>query len=240
MFDCKLAELNKEWRVFGKNQFEKIPSVFFATIAREHKEKTAVNPTATSCFDPSEFLDAQSLSWAVWWDPIVDHCDDHFTPKFHRLREYCVKHVSPPVVNPDLQVSALGNYPSKAKGSDNLTAKEFACFPTVCRLAQCEAMQLAYNSFVVPHQLLLNLSSLIGKQGGGSRTIGLTPMWHRYFGKSDATVAEWETVYTQSYDKAGKGKSALVTAAVLNLKAEVAVIFKQFVVSAFHDIRILF
>jgi len=63
-------------------------------------------------------------------------------------------------------------------------------------------------------------------------------MWHRYFGKSDATVAEWETVYTQSYDKAGKGKSALVTAAVLNLKAEVAVIFKQFVVSAFHDIRI--
>ena len=40
-----------------------------------------------------------------------------------------------------------------------------------------------------------------------------------------------------SYDKVGKGKSALTTAAVLNLKAEVYVIFVFFIISVSHDIK---
>ena len=40
-----------------------------------------------------------------------------------------------------------------------------------------------------------------------------------------------------SYDKVGKGKSALTTAVVLNLKAEVYVIFVFFAISVSHDIK---
>ncbi len=65
-------------------------------------------------------------------------------------------------------------------------------------------------------------------------------MWHRCFGKADVTVSNWEVENTQSYDKAGKGKSALVAAAVLNIKAEVYATLGLFIISAFHDIKKFF
>ncbi len=131
----------------------------------------------------------------------------------------------------------MGKYPNRAKGPDNQTAKEFVGFPIEAREAQCSAMQSAYNLFVVPHQLLMTLSACLGKPGGGTRTIGLTSMWHRCLGKSDESARDWEQEYTQDYDRAGKGKSALVTAALLSLKAEVAVILNMFLLGAFHDIK---
>ena len=48
------------------------------------------------------------------------------------------------------------------------------------------------------------------------------------------------SIYTQPHDKAGKGKSALTTAALLNLKAESAAVLRLFVIYAFHDIKKLF
>ncbi len=165
---------------------------------------------------------------------------DTFAPKFHRLREYCVKWVTPPCMDHDVQYESMKKYPNKARGSDNQSAKEFIGYPRICREAQCSAMQEAYNLFVVPHQLLLTLSACMGKPGGGTRTIGLTPMWHRCFGKFDTTVSDWEATHTQPYDKAGKGKSALTTASLLNLKAEVAMVLGMSLVSAFHDVKKFF
>ncbi len=241
MFRQKLSEVNKEWRNFGKHQFTGSPSVFFANIAKEHREKTRLDSTAESnCFDPSAYLNEQADNWAVWWDPITDEMGEEFAPKFHRLRKYCIKHITPPVVNPEIQTEAMKHYPNKAKGCDNQTSKEFIGFPIEARILQCQAMQKAYDLFVVCHQLLCTLSASIGKQGGGSRTIGLTPMWHRLFGKADTTVREWESNNVKEFDKAGKGKSALTTAALLSLKTEIDVALNYFVVSAFHDIKKFF
>ncbi len=65
-------------------------------------------------------------------------------------------------------------------------------------------------------------------------------MWHKYLGKSDSTTADWEEDDLQNYDRADKGKSALVTAALLSLKAEVAVILGMFLLSVFRDINNFF
>ena len=65
-------------------------------------------------------------------------------------------------------------------------------------------------------------------------------MWHRCLGKADKTVEAWEQDNLQSYDKAGKGKSALTVAALLSLKTEIVTILKYFITSAFHEINKFF
>ncbi len=129
LFDLKFSDVNKEWRNFGRNQFQGSPSAFFANIAKEQKEKMAVEPCANGCFDPSIFLDDQSFAWAVHWDSMVDSCEDTFAPRFRRLRHYCIKHVTPPVASPELVDEFMTTYPKRAKGCDNQTSKEMVGYP---------------------------------------------------------------------------------------------------------------
>ena len=66
----------------------------------------------------------------------MDSMEDTFAPKFQRLREYCIKHARPPVINVQVQNEAMKGYPSKAKGSDNQSSDELRGYPDVCRESQ--------------------------------------------------------------------------------------------------------
>ena len=65
-------------------------------------------------------------------------------------------------------------------------------------------------------QNMINLNSMLGKPGGGSRTICKTPMLYRLSLRARGDVADWEELMTGEHDTAGKGKSALVAAAKLS------------------------
>ena len=62
-------------------------------------------------------------------------------------------------------------------------------------------------------------------------------MWYRGFCRNAESVSDWALVNTPSFDKAGKGKSAIVAAALRNLRAEFHHVLGYVVVGAFNDIE---
>lgn len=70
-------------------------------------------------------------------------------------------------------------------------------------------------------QNMLNLHPLLGKPGGGSRTICKTPMLYRHTLRGRGLAGQWEDNNTGSFDTAGKGKFALLAAAYRSIKAEI-------------------
>ena len=89
-------------------------------------------------------------------------------------------------------------------------------------------------------QNLINLNSMLGKPGGGSRTICKTPMLYRLSLRARGDVADWEELMTGEHDTAGKRKSALIAAANRNLKCEVYAFTKEQVIATFHDFEKFF
>lgn len=75
---------------------------------------------------------------------------------------------------------------------------------------------------------------MLGKLGGGSRTISKTPMLYRITFRSRKEVEEWEDENTGSFDTVGKGRSALIAVAYRNLEAEVYSCTEEQVIGVLH------
>ncbi len=140
-------------------------------------------------------------------------------------------------MDPDILDASMGKYKKISLGADITLPSDLLSYPRVAKAAQCTAMQAAHNEFVVPHQLLLNLNACLGKPSGGVRTICKSPMWYRVVCRTDETVTKWELEHTADFDTAGKGKSALIAAAVRNVKAEVYVVFDEVTATFFNEIK---
>lgn len=82
---------------------------------------------------------------------------------------------------------------------------------------------------------MLNLHPLLGKPGGGSRTICKTPMLYRHTVRGREQVGQWEDANTGPCDTAGKGKSVLLAAAYRSIKAEVYGQTEDQVIAVCHD-----
>jgi hypothetical protein len=98
---------------------------------------------------------------------------------------------------------------------------ELKGLPEAARIWIAASIENALNNVCIPHQQLVSLNPLLGKQVG-CRTICKTPMLYRMTLRADEEVTNWEKENKQDYDKATTGSSALHAALWRNLMAEVA------------------
>ncbi len=134
----------------------------------------------------------------------------------------------------------FSKYKKNSLGVDSTSPVELLQCPPIAKQSLCKSYSKSLENFVVPHQQLITLNSALGKPGGGNRTVALTPMWYRGFCRNAESVSDWALVNTPSFDKAGKGKSAIVAAALRNLRAEFHNVLGYVVVGAFNDIEKFF
>ncbi len=98
----------------------------------------------------------------------------------------------------------------------------------------------AHQLSVAPHQHLLNLNPLLGKPGGGSRTVCKTPVLYRMECRADEEVEVWERENKTVYDSAAERSSAFLSACLRNLKAEVASMLGISICCLYNDFHNLF
>jgi len=94
------------------------------------------------------------------------------------------------------------------------------------------------DTVCLPHQSLISLNSVLGKPGGGVRTISMTPMiTSRMLNSVSTSVKDWEANVSADckYDTAKKGSNALDAALARNLLSEVAFWLKRAFGAAFND-----
>ena len=69
-----------------------------------------------------------------------------------------------------------------------------------------EALGYSFKKVVQPIQNLTNLQTMLGKPGGGSRSISKPPVLYRPSIRKRHEVPNWETDMTGAFDTAGKGQ----------------------------------
>lgn len=136
--------------------------------------------------------------------------------------------------------SGAAHYPNDTKGSDKWTGIEVRSLPIESKIRISRAINSSHIKAVQPLQNLINLNAMLGKPGGGARTICKTPMLYRLPLRARGDVADWEELMTGDFDTSGKGKSALIAAAYRNLKAEVYNFIEEQVIATFHDFEKFF
>ena len=117
---------------------------------------------------------------------------------------------------------------------------ELRSLPGFLKELIAKAISYSFKKAVQPIQNLTNLQAMLGKPGGGSRTISKTPVLYRMSLRGRHEVEDWEEDYTGEFDTAGKGKSALLAAAYRSIEAEVYNYTEEQVIGVFHDMAKFF
>ena len=108
----------------------------------------------------------------------------------------------------DTFCKASDKYRKDTKGSDVWTISEIKGLPSIAKGALADAIDLSVKSVALPHQSLVSLNALLGKPGGGIRTITKTPLTYRITNRGRTNVRDWERNHVQSYDSVPNGSSA--------------------------------
>ncbi len=122
----------------------------------------------------------------------------------------------------------IQSYKKPTLGIDLRSPKELLCLPD----AALNLITLALNKSM---SQLVSLNPLLGKPGGGIRTICKTPMIYRMALRTNTAVPNGEIQNKQPYDSATRGSSALTAALVRNVRAEIASWLKMESAAIFND-----
>ena len=193
---------------------------------------------------PVPFLVAQCKNFIKFWRPKVpEECAHQLYQNLKDVRQYARDFpIDSSEHTPSNYKKAIHDYKKDTPGSDIWTNKTLRNMPDIVISNIADDCKKVVDTVCLPHQSLLSLNSVIGKPGGGLRTISCTPMiTSRMINKVSSAVKAWEANISIdcSYDTAKKGCSALDAALARNLLAEVAFWLKQVFGAAFNDYHIV-
>ena len=124
--------------------------------------------------------------------------------------------------NPQDLKDSIKSYPKETKGVDNFTKTDLKNLPDFSISELNDNLNLSRAKTALTYQSLLSLNPCLGKPNGTCRTICKTAMLYRMMCRMDNTVKQWEAHVRQPFDSAGKGSSALESALIRNILAELA------------------
>ena len=118
--------------------------------------------TKDNTYDPTSFLSGETKIWLSRWAPEGNNSPEHniVDTNISALRAHCLAAESMEALSVDKLDGALAKYYKNIKGSDHWTKDETAALPNIAKAEILDAYNTARDSFVTPHQNLLNLLAL--------------------------------------------------------------------------------
>jgi len=224
---------------FAKKDLAAHGSRMFAFISKESKAHLCINNTIHPSYshNPDAHLHTQTQTWAPRWHPCNHELNNTLSRLLLRIRTLAktASAQSDSNYNTESLDNSTNSYKKDTKGGD-----AWSNTPTRVKERLATSIRYSTKKAVQPIQNMLNLHPLLGKPGGGSRTICKTPMLYRHTLRGREQVGLWEDNNTGSFDTAGKGKSALLAAAYRSIKAEVYGQTEDQVIAVFHDFEKIF
>ena len=223
-----VAESQKGWKAFVKEQLAKGGGELFKYVTKESKEflNVSLEDLPGTSLDPNRLLNTEFDQWAKFWGCPRVQMEESVAVginlrQFHR---YALGELSePPGFNQQALDKALDKYKKLwSRGSDNWGSPELLSLPPVAKAAICDAVEQQAEQISMPIQHMLNLTPLLGKIKG-RRTICKTPMLYRALCRHIDTIDKWDISNEYIHDTAQKGSSAQLAALMLNLDAEIAI-----------------
>ena len=203
----------------------------FAYVAKEVKAFMSIDNHSLQhiSYSPTKHLAAQTAEGQARWHPAslpeLTQAINVLLEKPRKVALSCQD--SSRHFDDTSLIMSLAGYPKDTKGIDMWTATELRQLPREAKELIVVAIAYSLKKTVQPIQNLTNLQAMLGKPGGGSRTISKTPMLYRMSLRARNEVEDWESHMTGQFDIAGKGKSALIAAAYRNLEAEATITHKS-------------
>ena len=197
----------------------------FAYISKEVKAYMSIDNHSlhSKSYSPNKHLAEQKEAWEARWHPAnLPELNNAINELLVSLRNAALAdHNTQKVLDVVQFTAALAGYPKETKGIDMWLPSELRSLPEFLKELIASAISYSFKKAVQPIQNLTNLQAMLGKPGGGSRTISKTPVLYRMSLRGRHEVEDCEEDYTGEFDTAGKGKSALLAAAYRSIEAEV-------------------
>lgn len=192
--------------------------------------------------NPDAHLLAQTRLWEPRWHPKEHQLNDALNRLLLRIRSLArtAAAQADSYYNTEYLDNSVNAYKKETNGGDAWTNTDIKKAPTKVKERLATSIRYSTKKAVQPIQNMLNLHPLLGKPGGGSRTICKTPMLYRHTLRGREQVALWEEANTGPFDTSGKGKSARLAAAYRSIKAEVYGQTEDQVIAVFHDFEKFF
>ena len=233
---------NKQFSEQLRIQLLKGGGTFHKYISRADKEFLTVDFSMVSEAQfgnsPEAFLDTQCEVFGKFWQPTMSENQMSILQQnLKDFRQYAKEHVDASEHTPANYKHAIHKYHKDSTGSDNWSNTMLRKMPDVVISSIADASASAYLNVALPHQSLVFLNPVLGKPGGGIRTICKTPMLYRMYNIVSTAVMSWEAAISDScpHDTAKKSNSALDAALGRNLLAEVAFWIGQIFGAALND-----
>ncbi len=249
----KIYESRDFWTQYVRDEISKGGGKLFGWISAEEKAYLNVNLTQMmpEGISLNKFVSTQARDWSKFWNPPnfpKEGVIQAVTQLWHDARDirncenaYDVdpsKHIR--YLDPKSFYDNVCAYTKTSTGSDFWRANaDLAQLPFVSLGGIADAIDAQLKACTVPHQQLLNVNAILGKEEG-CRTISKTPITWRMIGKCNTSISDWESAEAGSFDWAVKGQSALSAACLRNLVAEVAVILGFITGGLFNDFKKFF
>ena len=231
-------ECMAERKKYFQQQLFKGGGKLFKHISKEDKAHVSVSSEAQN-LSPMQFLDKQSDKWKVPWS-LAPHEQHILTAILQQTREDTLSDNPPRPFNVELLDEGLAGYKKDALGGDLRGASELRNLPRKIRNMIANQVNDSFQLIAWPHQQLVSLHPCLGKSNGGVRTICLTPMIYRMVLRAIGGIKQWESTYTQDYDKAKTGSSALLVAVARGLRAEIGQLLDRVPAAIFNDFHQFF
>ncbi len=179
--------------------------------------------------DPDTIAEHYATPWRKQWE-----CDDAEGASderevVRRLREEGAEDAAAYAANLDLSPGAIRMgcrtfAASTSIGADDVPFKVVAQLPDGALVVLGQLMREALRCMALPMDALLNLLSLLGKKGGGSRTVATMASFYRLLLRvAGDDVADWDADKAGHWDTAIAGSSPLRAHLLRALEVELAV-----------------
>ena len=239
-----MAKHNQDWVKFCAEQLHKGGGLLFKFISKADKAFLNVDFSQMGGDDksPEKFLNNEKLKWGEQWSPpnLSEEWKQELLLNLRDFRKHAKSNVDSSQHTPHNYKNAINAYKKDTKGIDVWTITILKQLPDICISHLADAMKHSVDLVAIAHQMLISLNALLGKPGGGVRTIAKTPMLYRIFNNVTNAVQNWEEQYIKSYDTARKGFGALDAALQRNLAAEVAQLLGYEYAAVFNDFKKFF
>lgn len=214
----------------------------FSYVSKENKAFLSIDNDHlhAQVHSPELHFEVQARDWEPRWHVNDNELNKTLNKILKQLVETANSLADPVLFHNMTLDKGADHYPKDTKGVDNWTATDSRSLPIEGKVRISKALNKSQIKVTQPIQNLINLNAMLGKPGGGARTVCKKPMLYRLSLRARGDVADWEEILTGDFDTAGKGKSALVAAAYRNLEAEFFSYTEEQVIATFHDFEKFF
>jgi hypothetical protein len=178
--------------------------------------------------DPDAVAELHARPWREEWEVGNDELGEEEDKVVRQARDDYILEAEAYAESKDWGPRAIrracGTFPTRtAIGSDDVTFLEVAELPDGALGILGALMKAAVVHLALPMQTLLNVMVLLGKKGGGSRTVAILATFYRLLMRMlGDEVTQWDERTAGHWDSAVRGSSALRAQVARALEVEVA------------------